>query len=99
MVQLAPMCFVKSHAIARSGIPGEDNHIWRRCLVAFQRGPSVDDGSFPQRSSPTEVANVVFSLPTKSIGLFPLTAGKSGRYREAASSPEGQVPRTREPNR
>jgi hypothetical protein len=36
----------------------------------LQRGPSVNDGSFPQRSTSTEVANVVFSLPTKSIGLF-----------------------------
>jgi hypothetical protein len=64
------MCFVKSHAM-------HDQRPWRGephpALLPgrIQRGPSVNDGSFPQRSTSTEVANVVFSLPTKSIGLFP----------------------------
>jgi hypothetical protein len=37
----------------------------------LQRGPSVDDGSFPQRSTPTEVANVVSHCRSNRSVFFP----------------------------
>jgi hypothetical protein len=69
LFNLAPMCFVKSHA--RSASLAKKTTSGIIALPHIQRGPSVNDGSFPQRSTSAEVANVVFSLPTKSIGLFP----------------------------
>jgi hypothetical protein len=69
LFNLAPRCFVIA-CYARSASPAR---ITTLALLTrrLQRGHSLNDGSFPQRSTSTEVANVVFSLPTKSIGLFP----------------------------